>query len=55
MYEYYVILIPTLLKFELERHVVFFLGVGGRGRSPFESADPEGRGQRRAGQQETTC
>jgi hypothetical protein len=40
-----------LVKFELERDVVFFLGVGGRGRSPFESADPEGRGWWRVGQQ----
>ena len=36
-------------------NTVFFFGVGGRGRSPFKSADPEGRGQRRAGQQETKC
>ena len=30
----------TLPKFEFERDVFFFLGVGGRGRSPWKSADP---------------
>ena len=36
------------LLFELLR---IFFGVGGRGRRPLESADPEGRGPRRVGQQ----
>ena len=36
-------------------NTVFFFGGGGRGRSPFKSADPEGRGQRRVGQQVTNC
>ena len=30
-------------------------GVGGSGRSPIESADPEGRGWGRGGQQEGEC
>ena len=33
--------IRTLAKFEFERDF-FFLGVGGRGRSPWKSADPMG-------------
>ena len=47
--------IRTLAKFEFERDVFFFLGVGGRGRSPWKSADPEGRGWGRGGQQEGMC
>ena len=36
---------------QLECDVDNFFGVGGRGRRPFESADPEGK--RRVGQQAT--
>ena len=45
--------IRTLAKFEFERDVFVFLGVGGRGRSPWKSADPGGargvRGRVRGG------
>ena len=33
----------------------YSFGVGASGRRPNESADPEGRGQRRVGQQVTNC
>ena len=34
----------TLAKFEFERDVFFFLGVGGRGRSPWNPPTPRDEG-----------